>query len=110
MTNDELEQRLKNALIYGTSHPEAYMTKADELWEKHKFPDVDDVTVMSKTDFLAALKEYGEHVKSEAVKVCNQRGENGVSKWSETELEESKKSDAWECLQCAAAIEKMELP
>ena len=28
---DEMEKRLKNALIYGTSHPEAYMTKAEAL-------------------------------------------------------------------------------
>jgi len=84
--------------------------KSDELWDKHA-SDTDGLRfLMRQDDFLAALKEYGEHVKAEAVKVCNQRGENGVSKWSETELEESKKSDAWECLQCAAAIEKMELP
>lgn len=108
MKADELEQRLKNALIYGTSHPEAYMTKTDELWEKYQ--QEAGIHMLHRTAFLAALKEYGQHVKAEAVKVCRERGEKGVSKWSDSELEESKKSDAWECLQCAAAIEKMPLP
>lgn len=66
MKPDETEKRLKNALIYGTSHPEAYMTKADELWEKY----VGNGVMITRDDFLAALKEYGEHVKSEAVEVC----------------------------------------
>lgn len=39
--------------------------KADELWDKHA-SDTDGVRfLMRQDDFLAALKEYGEHVKAE---------------------------------------------
>lgn len=44
--------------------------KADELWDKHA-SDTDGVRfLMRQDDFLAALTEYGEAVRAEAVKVC----------------------------------------
>lgn len=104
MKADELEQRLKNALIYGTSHPEAYMTKVDELWYQFSGAEgLDGSTRMVKADFLAALAEYGEHVKSEAVKVCREsktRRYGGRHIASSMTLPDD----------CAAAIEKMPLP
>lgn len=42
-----------------------------------------------------------------AAKVCKERGEAGVKKWVELGDEgmiQQKKSDAWECVQCAHAI------
>lgn len=74
--------------------------KADELWDKHA-SDTDGVRfLMRQDDFLAALKEYGEHVKAEAVKVC-QNTTNMDIKYGIRLID---KDD------CAAAIEKMELP
>ena len=68
------------------------MTKADELWEKYWDIEAYGQPVMTKSDFLAAIKEHGELVKAEAVKVCSEkvRGMCGNN--------------------CAAAIEKMKLP
>lgn len=43
--------------------------KADELWDKYAAHRGNGYPTMDKPDFLAALAEYGEHVKSEAVKV-----------------------------------------
>jgi hypothetical protein len=40
--------------------------KADDLWHKHLHNDM----YATKAGFLAALQEYGELVKAEAVKVC----------------------------------------
>ena len=97
MKADELEQRLKNALIYGTSHPEAYMTKADELWEKY----VGNGVMITRDDFLAALKEYGELVKAGAVKVCEKK----VIEYEDDNIDSSIASAF-----CAAAIKDMELP
>lgn len=86
------------------------MTKADELWEKYS--DEEDIDgfpceIMCKKDFLAAIKEYGEHVRAEAVKVCNEEKETHVM---------SKYVREGDCLnardvakRCAAAIEKMEI-
>lgn len=72
--------------------------KADELWDKHA-SDTDGVRfLMRQDDFLAALKEYGEHVKAEAVKVCDEIDSEHDYYGSRVELF------------CAAAIEKMELP
>ena len=71
--------------------------KADELFNKYcHFDGV--VPIVDKSDFMAALKEYGEHVKSEAVKVCNEIDSEHDYYGSRVELF------------CAAAIEKMELP
>ena len=68
--------------------------KADELWEKHSYSlPGEAVNRMSPEGFLAALQEYGELVKAEAVKVCDQRATvEGIAQ------------------DCAAAIEKMKLP
>ena len=62
------------------------MTKPDELWEKFMYQ-----SPASEGDFLAALAEYGEAVRAEAVKVLEDN-------WFKTQSD------------CAAAIEKMELP
>lgn len=99
MKADELEQRLKNALIYGTSHPEVYMKKADELWEKY----ASNGYSVSKSDFLAALTEYGEHVKAEAVKVCIAKITQGPTDQADTFRNVG-------IADCAAAIEGMKLP
>jgi hypothetical protein len=72
--------------------------KADELWKKYcrgqwdaAGRDCEDV--VTKTDFIAALNEYGEHVRAEAVSVCLSESTcEGIAQ------------------RCAAAIEKMELP
>ena len=106
MKADELEQRLKNALIYGTSHPEAYMTKADDLWKKYAAPEAFGNTIyeiMTEGSFLAALKEYGEHVRAEAVKVCIDKAEWNKGLGYHGHMERVAND-------CAAAIEKMELP
>jgi hypothetical protein len=65
----------------------------DELWDKYS-QSTDEV--MTKENFFDCIKEYGEAVRAEAVKVCNQvtiyEGDDNPEKT------------------CAAAIEKMELP
>ena len=64
--------------------------KADELWENYAR---NGLTEIGKVDFLDALQEYGELVKAETVKVCDQRATvEGIAQ------------------DCAAAIEKMKLP
>lgn len=74
------------------------MSKADELWDKHA-SDTDGVRfLMRQDDFLAALKEYGEHVKAEAVKCVMARYMGDLNR------------EDLEVKRCAAAIEKMELP
>lgn len=106
MKADELEQRLKNALIYGTSHPEAYMTKVDELWEKYSETigfGLGTQICVDKDKFLAALAEYGGHVKSEAVKVCR---ESKTKRYGGRHIASSMTLPD----DCAAAIEKMPLP
>ena len=44
-----------------------------------------------------------------AARECEKRGDARVNKWGGTELEDSSKSDAWECVQCAAAIRKLKV-
>ena len=69
--------------------------KADELWKKHAR---NGLTEIGKVDFLDALQEYGELVKAEAVKVCEEIDNASyphTRKWP---------SD------CAAAIKEMKLP
>lgn len=68
--------------------------KADELWEKYWDIEAYGQPVMTKSDFLAALAEYGELVKAEAVKVCRTM---------------SHRNDDMGAI-IAAAIEKMKLP
>lgn len=75
------------------------MTK-DELWEKWSINIGNSREVMGQHSFLAALKEYGEHVKAEAVKVCI-KSQAGDSR------KQSRRDTAHNC---AAAIEKMPLP
>ena len=62
----------------------------DELWEKYKY-DTDGYGLMVKKNFLAALAEYGEAVRAEAVKVLEDN-------WFKTQSD------------CVSAIEKMKLP
>jgi len=64
--------------------------KPNELWENYAR---NGLTEIGKVDFLAALQEYGELVKAEAVKVCENIGKDIVCPE-----------------ECAAAIEKMKLP
>lgn len=67
----------------------APLSKPDELWEKY----VGNGVMITRDDFLAALKEYGEHFRAEAVSVCLSESTcEGIAQ------------------RCAAAIEKMELP
>lgn len=74
--------------------------KADELWDKHA-SDTDGVRfLMRQDDFLAALKEYGELVKAEAVKVCE--SEICACCWEEELLVAAE--------HLSDAISKMELP
>ena len=77
------------------------MSKADELWEKYEKSDWYGDCV-HRDGFLAALKEYGELVKAEAVKVCDELPSAPQGTWSDGFYEG--------CRDCAAAIEKMELP
>lgn len=70
----------------------------EQLWDNHSeliLAEYISKRMMSRLDFLAALAEYGELVKAEAVKVCKdiQLG------WSSDDH-----------LECADAIEKMKLP
>lgn len=80
------------------------MTKADELWEKYADLQQDQgagpcTWSMSYAQFLAALKEYGEAVRRQAVGACK-------------ELEDKRHGNAhnFACEDCAAAIETMKLP
>ena len=78
------------------------MSKADELWEKYctgMWTGNHTEDAISKSDFLAAITEYGEHVKAEAVKVCEKVNED-IGPANET---------GWGSV-CAAAISKMKLP
>jgi hypothetical protein len=65
----------------------------DDLWEKHLHNDM----YATKAGFFAALQEYGEAVRKQAVSVCRELDDNSNG-WNR----------AFE--DCAAAIEKMELP
>lgn len=44
--------------------------KADDLWEKYE----PVFGLINKSNFYAALTEYGNSVKAEAVKVCQSKG------------------------------------
>lgn len=81
------------------------MTKADELWEKYAvlmYPPKSEIPeyVISTANFHAALAEYGEAVRAEAVKVCVNR----IDPHPDNALRNAIIYD------CAAAIEKMKLP
>lgn len=67
----------------------------DELWEKYQ--QEAGIHMLHRTAFLAALKEYGEHVRSEAVKVCQNKGAQGDP------------AKHYACHDCATAIEKLEI-
>lgn len=77
--------------------------KADELWDKYAAHRGNGYPTMDKPDFLAALAEYGEHVKSEAVKVCR---ESKTKRYGGRHIASSMTLPD----DCAAAIEKMPLP
>lgn len=71
MSNDDEMARYKNAAIYGISHPEIYMTKADELWEKYaNDADAYCKRVMCHHDFMIALHEYGALVRQRDAEMC----------------------------------------
>ena len=72
------------------------MTKADELWEKYRGH------LMLEHEFLAALAEYGEAVRAEAVSVLQ------VKSIKLTEF--GCKNLATATAAAATAIEKMKLP
>jgi len=59
--------------------------KPNELWENYAR---NGLTEIGKVDFLAALQEYGEAVRAEAVDICKGFNKDNL----------------------AAAIEKMKLP
>jgi hypothetical protein len=64
---------------------------SDELWDKYA-NDFGNIA-MNRDGFLAAIAERDAYVKAEAVKVCENIGKDIVCPE-----------------ECAAAIEKMELP
>lgn len=68
--------------------------KADELWDKYAYRS-EGAPYIPYTDFIRALTEYGELVKAEAVKIVN-----SVDNYA----------NPMTANDCAAAIEKMELP
>lgn len=79
---------------------------AEKLWEKYRSfrwdergRDCEDI--ITKKDFIEALKEYGEAVRQRAAGVCRELRftEQGPS----TEAKHQR-------MLCAAAIESMELP
>lgn len=65
----------------------------DELWEKYAIDEL-----MDRDDFLAAITEYGKHIKAEAVKVCR-----GMVN------DDAGNAHNFACEDCAAAIERMEI-
>ena len=76
----------------------------EQLWEKYADLQQDQgagpcTWSMSYAQFLAALAEYGEAVRAEAVKVCDKVNDE-IGPANETN---------WGFV-CAAAIEKMKLP
>jgi hypothetical protein len=76
----------------------------DELWEKYANDEASrGGLVMCIGDFLAALAEYGEAVRAEAVKVCKDKRHPD---------DFTPESGQWfmACEDCATAIEKMKLP
>lgn len=81
------------------------MTKADELWEKYSFDFGNGFDVMPKVKFLAAIAEYGELVKAEAVKVCL---EVNTDRMPSPSLEGFTVTNSG--LGCASVISKMKLP
>ena len=77
-------------------------SKADELWEKYANDESSrGGPVMCVGDFLAALQEYGELVKAEAVKVCE-----GVTESTPYYLSQIHEGID----KCDAAIKEMKLP
>lgn len=77
------------------------MTKADDLWEKYAYRS-DSPPHVTYTEFLAALAEYGEAVRAEAVSVLQ------VKSIKLTEF--GCKNLATATAAAATAIEKMKLP
>lgn len=69
----------------------------EQLWDKHLHNDM----YATKAGFLAAIKEYGEAVRAEAVKVCNTVES---VKWN---IHLSGKPTT---LKCSDAIKDMKLP
>lgn len=87
---------------------------ADDLWDRHAHNADDDCApLMDKSDFLAALKEYGNLVKAEAVNVAEVERE-GYDLTGQNKSPDGPNAfivgyqDG--CTDCAAAIAKMELP
>ncbi len=75
--------------------------KPDELWEKYQSYRTAE-SAMSKMVFISALNEYGEAVRKQAVSVCNTLEASGTTRRSGRFIASA--------VDCAAAIEKMELP
>lgn len=76
----------------------------DELWEKHTACGAES-GYMIYEEFLAALQEYGELVKAEAVKVCL---EVNTERMPSPSLEGFTVTNSG--LGCASVISKMKLP
>ena len=83
------------------------MTKADEFWEKYKY--YGNANIIDRDSFLAALQEYGEAVRAEAVKVCRDKAAFFGTEPDEL-LHPLHKRERESYRDCAAAIEKMKLP
>ena len=76
--------------------------KADELWEKHGDSIINGGGIGREESFLAAIAEYGEAVRAEAVSVLQ------VKSIKLTEF--GCKNLATATAAAATAIEKMKLP
>lgn len=69
----------------------------DELWEKYHSRLPGGTEFVRKHAFLAALKEYGESVRQQAVRVCEKYAKESSNPMNFSE-------------NCAADIKTMELP
>ena len=61
MDENEISQRVKNAMIYGTSHPEMYKTSNDEikeLRERIKELEAENLKLKKLLKLVAAAKQH----------------------------------------------------
>lgn len=65
----------------------------DELWEKYYLADEDWGHFVRHEAFIAALTEYGEHIKAEAVKVVEKVPKCG--NWATEGLDNHAKVTGW---------------
>lgn len=78
------------------------MSKVDELWEKYWDIEAYGQPVMTKSDFLAALAEYGKAVRDRDAEICNRLERTGVKCGNGRVIASS--------IECAAAISREPMP